>query len=127
MKTGQFKNVLVNDSLMPYDSNNLSRLLRSENLSEVWNYHIKNPPGTYVLTYPDDMAVAVVTVTEVRDNGSNRVTKQNYTVIARYDSDDATRILNMAAQQDGLVGKLRQYSELHIGEAPRQPLPKPEV
>jgi hypothetical protein len=127
MKTGQFKNILVNDSLMPYDSGNLSRLLRSENLSELWNFHIKNPPGVYVLTYPEDMAVAVVSVTEVKDNGTARVTKQNYTVIAKYDSNDAERLLKLLLEQDIMVSKLKQYVLLHNQETPRQPLPKPEV
>jgi hypothetical protein len=127
MKTGQFKNVLVNDSLMPYDSKNLSRLLRQQNLSEVWNFHIKNPVGTYVLSFPEDLAVAFVTVSEVKDNGSSRVTKQNYTVIAKYDADDSNRVLALMCQQDNLVTRLRVYASAHLGEAPRQPLPIPEV
>ena len=108
MRAGQFKIYLVDDNIEPYQTNGAGQLLNRDNWSEVWNFHKFNPPGEYTKTYPDDMAIAHINITEVLD-GSGRKHKNNDTVIVKFGVEDGKQLLSAIEKSFNITERLRTY------------------
>ena len=124
MRTGQFKLFLVDDNIEPYQTNAVSQLLNRDNWSEVWNFHKFNPPGEYTKTYPEDMAIAHIIITEVLD-GDGRKHKNNDTTIAKFGLEDGKQTLAAIEQIYHIADRLKkhQYGNTSL----TQPLPQVNI
>lgn len=122
MRTGQFKIMLVNDNIEPYQTNGVGNLLNHDNFSEVWNFHKFNPPGAYVKKYPEDMAIASILITQVQD-ADGRKHKNNDTVIVKLDANDALNLLNLADEHHHLSSRM-QAIQRNNGHTLCNPLPE---
>jgi hypothetical protein len=124
MRTGQYKAVLVDDNIEPYETVGLSSLLNNENLRKVKSYQIFNPPGDYTELFPEDYAVAQIKVTEVTESSvTHRKHKNLDVIIAQFGPEDFPHLFNVAVKEYRIVERLKTVQHSN-GHALCNPLPK---
>jgi hypothetical protein len=114
MQTGRFINKLENDVLTYYQTSGLENLLTPQNLKAVWNI---NEQGEYFQCFPDEMALALSSVTLAVDSGGRQIVN-NDTVIVKFDFSDRETILG--ALKYSLLPRMKQVQ--NNGEELKNPL-----
>ncbi len=116
MQTGRFVNKLENDALAYYQTEGVENLLSKETLAKVWNI---NTPGEYFQSFPDEMALALSTVSHTTDSGGRSIVN-NDTIIVKFDFSDREIILEALKNHLSLLPRMKQLQ--NNGEELKNPL-----